>query len=156
MRLISEKEDYLGIFPLEKALSMAQKEGLDLVEISPKANPPVCKIIDYGKFSYQERKKKQKEAKKTHQSQLKSIRLSFSISDHDLEVRTKSAKKFLLEGDKVRIVLPLRGRENALKSVAEEKIKKLIEKVEEEIPLKIEKPIGKEPRGLTMIISKKI
>lgn len=135
---------------------MAQKEGLDLVEISPKANPPVCKIIDYGKFSYQERKKKQKEAKKTHQSQLKSIRLSFSISDHDLEVRTKSAKKFLLEGDKVRIVLPLRGRENALKSVAEEKIKKLIEKVEEEIPLKIEKPIGKEPRGLTMIISKKI
>jgi len=156
VRLISEKEDYLGIFPLEKALSMAQKEGLDLVEISPKANPPVCKIIDYGKFSYQERKKKQKEAKKTHQSQLKSIRLSFSISDHDLEVRTKSAKKFLLEGDKVRIVLPLRGRENALKSVAEEKIKKLIEKVEEEIPLKIEKPIGKEPRGLTMIISKKI
>lgn len=154
MRVITADGEYVGVLSKEEALKEANKRGLDLVEISPNANPPVCKIIDHGKYKYRQQKKEQKQSQKSHQPELKTLKLSFSISDHDMEIRAKSAKKFLSRGDRVRVVLPLRGRENALKDTAKEKMKKYVEMIREDLDVKIEKEIKKEPRGLTMTLTK--
>ena len=93
------------------ALAMAEEAGLDLVKIAPKANPPVCKIVDYGKFRY-EQTRREKEAKKKQKTiQVKEIRLSTFIEEHDVQVKAKTACKFLQEGDKVKVSLRFRGRE---------------------------------------------
>ncbi len=154
MRVITADGEYVGVLSKEEALKEAKKRDLDLVEISPNANPPVCKIIDHGKYKYRQQKKEQKQSQKSHQPELKTLKLSFSISDHDMEIRAKSAKKFLSRGDRVRVVLPLRGRENALKDTAKEKMKKYVEMIREDLDVKIEKEIKKEPRGLTMTLTK--
>lgn len=153
LRVLGADGTYIGIMSKEEALAEAEKKGLDLVEISPTADPPVCKIIDHGKYKYQQQKKEQKKSKKTHQPEMKTLKLSFSISEHDMKIRANSAKKFLERGDKVRVVLPLRGRENALQSTARKKMKKYIEIVSEEIDINIEKQIKKEPQGLTMTLT---
>ncbi len=153
VRVVSDEKEHIGVIPLEKALEIAKKKDLDLVQITDNINPPVCKIIDYGKYSYEEKKKKKKQ-EKTHKTQVKSIRLGFSISEHDMRVRTKSAEKFLEEGDSVRIILPLRGRQKALEGVAREKMQQFLDIIQENMEIKIEKSIGKEPRGLTTTITK--
>ena len=132
---------------------MAKEKSLDLVQITEKVNPPVCKITDYGKYLYHQ-KKKERHIKSTV-SELKGIRLKFGISTHDMETRVKSTLKFLIKGDKVRIELPLRGRQKALDSFAKEKMNQFLEMIERTTPIKIEKELKKEGRGLTMIISKK-
>ncbi|MFC1663850.1 translation initiation factor IF-3 [Patescibacteria group bacterium] len=153
VRIIDETGKQLGIMLLEEALQTARGRNLDLIQVTEKAEPPVCKIMDYGKFLYQQ-KKKDKSIKKS-QTELKGIRLGFGISPHDLEIRARQAEKFLKKGDKVRIEMKLRGREKALQGFAREKINKFLEILEGFIPYKIEKGVKKEPRGLTMIISKK-
>jgi translation initiation factor IF-3 len=117
--------------PLEEALNLAKERELDLVEISPKAKPPVCKIIDYGKFQYEQQKKekKQKNASKGHE--MKGIRLSFRIGPGDLERQTKKAEKFLTTGHPIRIQLIMKGREKAHKNLAFDKIKEFIAGLEE-------------------------
>jgi translation initiation factor IF-3 len=117
--------------PLEEALNLAKERELDLVEISPKAKPPVCNIIDYGKFQYEQQKKekKQKNASKGHE--MKGIRLSFRIGPGDLERQTKKAEKFLTTGHPIRIQLIMKGREKAHKNLAFDKIKEFIAGLEE-------------------------
>jgi translation initiation factor IF-3 len=154
MRVITADGEYVGVLSKDEALKEANKRDLDLVEISPNANPPVCKIIDHGKYKYRQQKKEQKQSQKSHQPELKTLKLSFSISDHDMQIRAKSAKKFLSRGDRVRVVLPLRGRENALKDTAKEKMRKYVEMIKEDLDIEIEKEIKKEPRGLTMTLTK--
>lgn len=109
--------------------------------------------MDYGKYLYQ-LEKKEKEVKKKPGGETKGIRLSFNISQHDLETRAAQCEKFLKKGDKVRLELRLRGREKALEGFAREKVRKFLETLNNLIPYKIEKELKKEPRGLTMIISK--
>ncbi len=156
MRVVTADGEYIGVLDKDDALKEAEKRDLDLVEISPNANPPVCKIIDHGKYKYRQQKKEQKKSQKSHQPELKTLKLSFSISEHDMEIRAKNAKKFLSRGDRVRVVLPLRGRENALKGKAKEKMRSFVEIVkEQEVDVKVEKDIKKEPRGLTMTLTKK-
>lgn len=155
MRVITADGEYVGVLNRDEALKEADSRGLDLVEISPNANPPVCKIIDHGKYKYRQQKKEQKQSQKSHQPELKTLKLSFSISEHDMGIRAKNAKKFLSRGDRVRVVLPLRGRENALKGKAKEKMVKFVEMIREDVDTKIEKDIKKEPRGLTMTLTKK-
>ena len=155
MRVVTGDGEYIGVLNKEDALKEAKKRNLDLVEISPNANPPVCKIIDHGKYKYKQQKKEQKKSKKSHQPELKTLKLSFSISTHDMEIRAKNAKKFLERGDRVRVVLPLRGRENALKGKAKEKMRAFVEIVkDQDVDLEVEKDIKKEPRGLTMTLTK--
>jgi len=132
---------------------MAKEKNLDLVQITEKVNPPVCKITDHGKYLYHQ-KKKERHAKTTS-SELKGIRLKFGISPHDMETRARSALKFLKKGDKVKIELPLRGRQKALGRFAEEKIVQFMEMIEKEIPVKKEKDLKREGRGYTMVITKK-
>ncbi len=155
MRVVTADGEYIGVLNKKEALKEAEKRNLDLVEISPNANPPVCKIIDHGKYKYRQQKKEQKKSQKSHQPELKTLKLSFSISEHDMEIRAKNAKKFLERGDRVRVVLPLRGRENALKGKAREKMRKFVEIVkDQDVDVEIEKDIKKEPRGLTMTLTK--
>ena len=110
--------------------------------------------MDYGKYLYSEQKKARKEAKKQKSGQLKQIRISFVISPHDLKTKAIQAEKFLKKGDKVNIVMRLRGREKSFGQLAREKMNKFLEILNSSIPIKIEKEIKREPRGLTMIISK--
>jgi translation initiation factor IF-3 len=138
---------------LEEALQKAKERNLDLIQVTEKVMPPVCKIADYGKYLYRE-EKKNKLAKKQEKGELKGIRLSFNISLHDLETRARQAEKFLNRGDKVKIELPLRGRERALQDFAKEKIGKFLEILENTVPVKIERKLKREARGLTVILSK--
>lgn len=111
MRVIGEQGDQLGVMDIAAAQRMADEAGLDLVNISPKATPPVCKIMDYGKFRF-EQGKKQKEAKKNQKTTtLKEMRLSATIDTHDMEVKAKNVSKFLAGGDKVKVSIRFRGRQ---------------------------------------------
>ena len=154
VRLVSDDGNHFGVVSITEALEKAKERELDLVQITDNVVPPVCKITDYGKYVYEENKKKKKQ-EKSSKVQVKSIRLGFSISDHDMETRVKSAEKFLNEGDSVRIVLPLKGRQKALQEVGREKIARFITMIQEKAEVKTEKEMSKEPRGLTVTIVKK-
>ena len=156
MRVIDKNGKQLGVLSFKDAMDEAWQSGLDLVKITDNVEPPVCKIMDYGKYAYQEQKKARKQQ---HQKggETKSIRLTFNISPNDMKTRIKTAEKFLNKGDKVRIELVLRGRQKAysLRSHAEEKIKEFLEMLKESTIVKIERELKKEGKGLTMIIVKK-
>ena len=154
VRLIDETGKQLGVIDLEKALQLASERSLDLIQVTEKVEPPVCKIMDYGKYLYQEKKKEKLTAKKQKGGELKGVRLGFSISQHDLEVRANLAEKFLKQGNKVRIEMILRGREKALGNFAKEKINKFLETLQILTPYKVERELKREPRGFTMIIAK--
>jgi translation initiation factor IF-3 len=113
VRVVMEDGTQLGVIPTEEALAKARELGLDLLEVSPNARPPVCKIIDAGKWKY-EQSKKQREAKRNATTvELKQIKLRPKTDSHDIEFKTKHAKRFLEEGNKVQFVVRFRGRENA-------------------------------------------
>ena len=149
--MIDEEGKNLGVMKLEEALKMAFERHLDLVEITSKANPPVVKIVDYGKFLYWQRKKEKE--KKKQQKELKCIRIGFKESEHDLNFKAKKISEFLEDGHQVRIDLILRGREKAFSEQAIEKIKNFLEKIE--ISYKIIQEPKKVPRGISAMIVKK-
>ncbi|MFQ3632254.1 MAG: translation initiation factor IF-3 [Roseiflexus sp.] len=111
VRLIDENGAQVGVVPIRDALLMAEERGLDLVEVAPNAVPPVCRILDYGKFRYEQSKKEREARKNQKQVEVKQIRLEPKTDDHDLEVKAKQARRFLLDGDKVKFNLRFRGRE---------------------------------------------
>lgn len=111
VRVIGSDGNQLGILGLMEALQLAETEGLDLVEIAPTATPPVCKIIDYGKYRYQQTKKEKESKKAQHQSKLKEIKVKPNIDEHDFQVKLKKARSFIEDGDKVKITCVFRGRE---------------------------------------------
>ncbi len=151
VRVIDSKGSQLGVISLKEALEKAKEEDLDLVQITDKATPPVCKLIDYGKYLYWQNKK-EKEHKK-HSGELKGIRLTFKMSEHDMKTKALAAKKFLGKGDKIKIEVKLRGREKALRGYATEKLKNFINQLNELTPVKTEREIKSEARGLTVIIT---
>lgn len=152
VRLVDETGKQVGLVALEEAIRLAQERGLDLIQVTEKVEPPVCKIMDYGKYIYQLSKKDKQEKQKG--GELKGIRLSFGISQHDLEVRVRQAEKFLKENNKVLIEMRLRGREKAMGDFAREKISKFLEILRITTPYKIERDLRRDPRGFTMIIAK--
>ncbi|MBI2041970.1 MAG: translation initiation factor IF-3 [Candidatus Nealsonbacteria bacterium] len=152
VRLIDETGKQVGVVTLENALQMAQNSGLDLIQVTERVEPPVCKIMNYGKYIYQLGKKEKQERPKG--GELKGIRLSLGISQHDMEVRTRQAAKFLKDGNKVRIEMRLKGREKAMGDFAKEKIYKFLETLKTVIPNKVERDLKRDPRGFSMIISK--
>lgn len=123
IRVISDAGEMIGIMSLSEALRLAEEQELDLVEISPQANPPVCKLIGYDKFRYQQKKLEQAQKKKAKKIEVKTVRLSARIGSHDLQVKAKQADKFLEDGDLIRVELRMRGREQAFATLAEEQIK---------------------------------
>jgi len=150
VRLIDDANNQVGVVPLQEALQLARERNLDLIQITERVDPPVCKILDYGKYTYQQQKKEKKVQKST---EVKGIRLRFNISPHDLETRARQAEKFLKKGDMVRIDMILRGREKRLASFAKEKIDQFIEILKNKISIKIERDLKRQGRGFIMIIS---
>ncbi|MEJ5273199.1 MAG: translation initiation factor IF-3 [Spirochaetota bacterium] len=131
VRVINESGEQLGVLPTRKAIEMAYDKGLDLVEISPNAEPPVCKIIDFGKFRF-ERERKAKEAKKNQkQVEVKEIRFTATIEKHDIEVKLKKAREFIEEGDKVLFKLRFRGREIVHSDVGVQLFENIIKEMED-------------------------
>jgi translation initiation factor IF-3 len=113
VRVVSDDGQQLGVMSAREAMEIAEQKGLDLVKVSPNANPPVCKIMDYGKFRF-EQAKKQREAKKNQKIiEMKEMRLSATIDKHDIEVKAKNVSKFLKAGDKVKVSIRFRGRQMA-------------------------------------------
>lgn len=153
VRVIDEQGTQLGVLPIEQALRMAQEKNLDLIQITSNVEPPVCKIEDYGKFLYQA-DKKARESRKHTGGGSKELRLTFNISPHDMDTRIKQAEKFLKKGDLLHITLRLRGRQKALETHAREKIQQFLEKLQATTPVRIERPITREPNALTLIVTK--
>lgn len=153
MRVIDQEGKNLGILQLEEALQKAREVGLDLIEISPTANPPVAKITERGKYFYEQEKRGRQARKKRKEVEIKSIRIGIGTGAHDLELKAKQADKFLKEGNKIKIDLALRGREKYLKKeFLEERIKRLLSLIPAQF---LEEPIQRAPKGLNIIISPK-
>ncbi len=113
VRVIGEDGNQLGVMPLKDALHLAEEAGVDLVNIAPTANPPVCRIVDYGKFRYEQTRKEKEAKKKQKIVEIKEIRLSPNIDTNDLNTKTQNARKFLEKGNRVKVTLRFRGREMA-------------------------------------------
>jgi translation initiation factor IF-3 len=143
----------VGVTPTREALRMAEEAGLDLVEISPNADPPVCKILDFGKWKYQEEKKKNAARKKQRVIEVKEIKLRPGIDDHDFEIKMRSVVRFLEEGDKVKVTLRFRGRE----MVHQELGVKVLDRVKEEMDAKakVEQFPRLEGRQMVMVLAPK-
>ena len=151
IRVISNDGEQLGIMPTKEAQSMANSKNLDLVMISPNAQPPVCKIMDYGKYKY-EQSKREKEAKKNQKViSVKEVKLRPNIEDHDFLTKAKNASKFLAVGDKVKVTIMFRGREITHPELGQE----LCERFAEELAgvAKVEKPAKVEGRNMIMILA---
>ena len=136
------------------AIDLAKTKGLDLIQVTEKVNPPVCRIANYGKYLYSLQKKERKIKAGTKESKLKEIQIGFNTSPHDIEVKAKQAEKFLKDGDKVKVGMVLKGREKAMGEFAKKKIIFFLETTEKLIPIKIERELKREIKGFTMIISK--
>ena len=153
VRVIDETGAMLGILPIEEALRLAEERNLDLVNVSPNANPPVCKILDYGKYRY-EIQKREKDAKKRQKvTEVKEVRLSTFIEEHDIQVKAKNASKFLQEGNRVKVSLRLRGRERDYANHAIEVMNDFAESLSDICT--VDKKPKFEGRGITMFLSPK-
>ena len=153
VRVIATDGKQLGILKTSEAQKMAYEAELDLVMISPGAKPPVCKIMDLGKFIY-EQSKKEKEAKKNQKViNIKEIRVSLTIEEHDISIKAKNARKFLLDGDKVKITVRFRGREMELSHLGLKILENFAAKLEDVCI--VEKPAKKEGRSMTMVLGPK-
>jgi translation initiation factor IF-3 len=151
VRLIDEKGENVGVMPIAQALGRAEQAGLDLVEIAPQGDPPVCKILDYGKFKYEEQKRKSEARKKQKVIEIKEIKMRPSIDHHDYDIKMRSVTKFLGEGDKVKVTLRFRGRELVHQEIGV----KVLERVRDDLaPIaKVEQFPKMEGRQMTMVIA---
>jgi len=122
VRLIDENDEQLGVKSRDEALQIAQNAGLDLVEVAPKADPPVCKVLDFGKYLYRQKKIEQKHKRMQKQTEMKGIRVTFRIDKHDLETKIRQARGFLEDRNGVKVTLVFKGREAAYKDMAKEKL----------------------------------
>ena len=153
MRLISDSGEQLGVVSIEVALDKAREVGLDLIEVAPNSKPPVCRILDYGKLRYEEKKRQQLSKKKQHIIKIKEIRLRPQIDDHDLSTKLNQGRKFLLDGAKLKVTLMFRGREMSRVDLG----KIVMERVLEELSdvAEVEKDIPLEGRRMSMILNAK-
>ena len=143
MRLISESGDQLGVVSVREALAMAEEQDVDLVEISPTAKPPVCKLMDYGKYKYQQAKKRDEAKKNQKQVQIKEIKFRPGTDEGDYQIKMRNINRFLADGDKVKVTLRFRGREMAHQQIGMEVLNRVKDDLQElavveSFPTKIE------------------
>lgn len=149
LRVVDNLGEMLGVIPRDKALEIARERDLDLVEVAPLERPPVCKIMDYGKFKFEQNRKVRKV--KQHHSQMKEIRVRPQCGAHDLEVKLKHAREFLGEKDKVQITMQFRGREMAHTEVGLEVLQKMVEKLQD--IAKVEQSPRREGRRIVAVLA---
>ena len=153
VRLVDQRGQMVGVVGRSEALVMAANAGLDLVEIAPNADPPVCKILDFGKYKYEEQKKKNEARKKQKIIEVKEIKLRPGIDDHDYEVKRRSMVKFIEEGDKVKVTMRFRGRELAHQELGMDVLIRVRDDLDE--IAKVEQMPRMEGRQMTMVVSPK-
>jgi translation initiation factor IF-3 len=153
LRVIMDDGTNLGVISFKEALDKARDSGLDLIEISPKANPPVAKIMDYGKFQYAENKKLKVSKTKAHTVEVKNIQVKVGTGEHDLELKAKKASGWLKEGNRIKIDLFLPGRTKFMDmKFLQERMERVLKLITEEY--KIADPAKKSPKGLSIIIER--
>ena len=153
VRLVGPDGEMLGVVETRRALAQAEEVGLDLVEISPNASPPVCKILDYGKFKYEQQKKRNEARKKQKVIEIKEIKMRPNIDDHDYDTKMKAARGFLEEGDKVKFTMRFRGREMVHQEIGAGVLQRVRTELDE--LAKIEHFPSMEGRQMIMVLSAK-
>lgn len=153
IRLIGEDGEQLGVMPAKDALKLAKEANLDLVKIAPTAKPPVCKIVDYGKYRYEQARREKEAKKKQKVTDVKEIRITPNIDENDLNTKANQARKFLTKGDKVKVALRFRGREMAHMGSSKAILDSFFAKIEDVAV--IEKPAKLEGRSMIMVLSEK-
>jgi translation initiation factor IF-3 len=151
VRLVDEEGEMVGVVSIDDAISRAASAGLDLVEVSPNADPPVCKILDYGKLKYQEQKKKSEARKKQKIIEVKEIKMRPNIDKHDYGVKMRAIHKFIDEGDKVKVTIRFRGREMAHQELGMQLLNRVREETGEEA--KVEHEPAMEGRQMIMVLA---
>ena len=149
--MIDENGQKLGVMKTKEALDIAYEKGLDLVEVAPNSNPPVCRIMDYGKYKYQQQKKLYEAKKKQKVIEVKTIKLRPRTDDHDIQVKVKHIRKFLEKGNKVKVIVMFRGREQAHLELGEQQLKRIYESVSDVGT--IEQKPKKEGRDMIMVLA---
>jgi len=142
------------VMSTKKAIEMASERGMDLIEVSPKAEPPVCKVMEYGTFKYQKEKEIKKQRAASKEVEIKGIRISFKIGASDLDVRLQQAKKFLEKGHKLKIEMQLRGREREHKNRAKEIFNNFVELLKPDYDVKVESPVQFQSGRMNMIVAR--
>jgi translation initiation factor IF-3 len=156
VRVINLEGEQLGIFPIAEALNIAREANRDLVEVSPTTSPPVCRIMDYGKFKYEQSKKTYQAKKKKHVprvTHIKEIKVRPKTEEHDLQFKIRHIKKFLTQGDKAKITLIFRGREITRPELGQEVMNRIVEEIED-VGI-VENPAKLEGRNMIMLIAPK-
>lgn len=154
IRLIDENGNMIGVVSAREGLEMAREAGLDLVEVSPHVDPPVCKILDYGKFKFETQKKKAAERKKQKVIEVKEIKMRPTIEQNDYQTKLRSIKRFIEEGDKVKVTMRFRGRELAHQEIGMGVLKRVIEDMGEDIKIELHPKL--EGKQLIMILIPRI
>lgn len=150
VRLIDHEGNQAGVVPTDKARTMAREVGMDLVEISPTAKPPVCKIMDYGRFKYEQKKKNNESRKRQHNFQVKELRVRPKTGQHDIDVRLRKAREFLEAGDKVQLMVFFKGREVVHNGIGLEILRDMAEKLAD--VGKVERPPRLEGKRMQMVL----
>jgi len=153
VRVIDDEGQPIGIMPARDALTLAQEKGLDLIEVAPQAQPPVCRIMDYGKYKYEQGKREREQHKKSRQQEIKGIKMRPVTQEHDFQVRVKHTQEFLEKGDKVKVNIQFKAREITHPEIARKLMDKMILAIADHAI--IEKPPSLEGKMLTMILSPK-
>lgn len=153
VRVVSETGEQLGVFPARDALRIAQERGYDLVEVAPTARPPVCRIMDYGKYKYEQSKKDRETRKKQKVVTIKEVKMRPNIEDHDFDVRRRQTETFLKDGDKIKATIMFRGREVVHSELGKAVLDRLLEAVKDLCI--VERPAKLEGKNMIMILAPK-
>lgn len=153
IRVVDENNEQLGIMVPRDALQIARERGLDLIEVAPNAQPPVCRIMDYGKYKYEQGKREREAAKKQRQSEMKGMTLRPGTDDHDLDIKIKNIVKFLADGDKVKVTIRFRSREMSHPEFAQAAMNKIVESVQAAAVGVVERAPLMEGRQMIMILA---
>ena len=153
MRVVGSEGDQIGVMGIREALAQAEEEGMDLVEIAPQADPPVCRIMDWGKFRFEASKKAQAARKKQKQIQIKEVKFRPGTDDHDYDVKLRNVKRFIEDGNKVKVTLRFRGREMAHQELGRDLLKRVEADMSDEIV--VEQYPRMEGRQMVMMIAPK-
>ena len=151
VRVISPDGEQIGILPIERAMEIAEEQGLDLVEVAPLARPPVCRIMDYGKFKYEEQRQAREARKKQHHVQLKEVKMRPGIEEHDFDFKVRHAKRFLEEGNKVKLTMMFRGRQMAHPEYGRKVLDRVFQELQE--VSKVEAHPMLEGRSMVMVLA---
>jgi translation initiation factor IF-3 len=153
VRVVGEDGSQLGIMSISEALNLARSRELDLVEVAPTAKPPVCRIMDYGRYKYEQAKRMRKARSRAHQMQIKEVKMGVKIGDHDFMVKVNQARGFLQKRDKVKFTIRFRGREIQHRELGDELLKRVIQELTPDATVEV--PIRQEGRFLMILVAPK-